>query len=36
VTDASGTEKMKAFKDDLSDAEVADLVAYIRKFKPSS
>lgn len=26
-------EKMKAFKDDLSAADVKDLVAYIRKFK---
>ena len=29
---ADGKEKMKAFKDDLSDAEIKDLVAYIRKF----
>lgn len=29
----NGKEKMKAFKDDLSDAEVTDLVAYIRKMK---
>jgi mono/diheme cytochrome c family protein len=29
--DAAGSEKMKAFKDELSEAEVADLVAYIRK-----
>lgn len=29
----NGKEKMKAFKDDLSDAEVNDLVAYIRKMK---
>jgi mono/diheme cytochrome c family protein len=28
-----GKEKMKAFKGDLSAAEVKDLVAYIRKFK---
>jgi mono/diheme cytochrome c family protein len=28
-----GKEKMKAFKDDLADAEVNDLVAYIRKMK---
>jgi len=28
-----GKEKMKAFKDDLSDAEVTDLVAYIRKMQ---
>jgi cytochrome c6 len=26
-------ERMKAFKDELSDAEVADLVAYIRQMK---
>ena len=26
-------ERMKAFKDDLSEAEAKDLVAYIRKFK---
>ena len=26
-----GKERMKAFKDDLSDAEITDLVAYIRK-----
>ena len=25
-----GKERMKAFKDDLSDAEITDLVAYIR------
>ena len=30
---ADGKEKMKAFKDDLSDAEVTELVAYIRKMK---
>ena len=29
----NGKEKMKAFKDDLSDAEITDLVAYIRKLK---
>ena len=28
-----GKEKMKAFKDDLPDAEITDLVAYIRKMK---
>ena len=28
-----GKEKMKAFKGELSAAEVKDLVAYIRKFK---
>lgn len=31
VKDESGKEKMKSFKDELSDAEVTDLVAYIRK-----
>ena len=30
---ADGKEKMKAFKDELSPAEVKDLVAYVRKFK---
>lgn len=33
VQDANGKDRMKGFKDDLSDAEVTDLVAYIRKFK---
>jgi cytochrome c553 len=28
-----GKVRMKAFKDDLSDAEITDLVAYIRKMK---
>ncbi len=28
-----GKERMKAFKDDLSDAEIHDLVAYIRQMK---
>jgi len=28
-----GKEKMKSFKDDLSDAEITDLVAYIRQMK---
>ena len=28
-----GKEKMKGFKDEISAAEVTDLVAYIRKFK---
>jgi mono/diheme cytochrome c family protein len=31
VMDDAGKEKMKAFKDELSDAEITDLVAYIRK-----
>lgn len=30
----NGKEKMKAYKDELSEAEIKDLVAYIRKFKP--
>jgi len=29
-----GKEKMKGFKDDLSEAEIKDLVAYIRKMAP--
>jgi mono/diheme cytochrome c family protein len=33
VKDEAGKERMKSFKDDLSDAEVNDLVAYIRKMK---
>ena len=28
-----GKEKMKAFKEEISAAEVTDLVAYVRKFK---
>ncbi|MCU0792078.1 MAG: cytochrome c [Opitutaceae bacterium] len=27
-------EKMKAYKDELSEAEIKELVAYVRKFKP--
>jgi cytochrome c553 len=30
---ADGKERMKAFKDDLSDPEITDLVGYIRKMK---
>jgi cytochrome c6 len=30
---ADGKERMKSFKGDLTDPEVADLVAYIRKLK---
>ena len=30
VKDEAGAEKMKAFKDEFSDAEVADLIVYIR------
>ena len=33
IFDKAGKEKMKAYKDDLSAAEIADLVAYVRKFK---
>jgi cytochrome c6 len=29
----AGKEKMKAFKDEISAAEIKDLVAYVRKFK---
>jgi cytochrome c6 len=29
----NGKERMKAFKGDLSPAEIKDLVAYVRKFK---
>lgn len=29
----TGKERMKAYKDDLTPAEVTDLVAFIRKFK---
>ena len=33
VFDKAGKEKMKAYKDELSDAEINELVAYVRKFK---
>ena len=33
VLDKGGKEKMKAYKDELSDAEITELVAYVRKFK---
>jgi mono/diheme cytochrome c family protein len=33
IFDKAGKEKMKAYKDELSAAEIADLVAYVRKFK---
>ena len=33
VFDKGGKEKMKAYKDELSDAEITELVAYVRKFK---
>lgn len=34
--DASGKEKMKAFGDKLSDAEIADLVTYVRSLGAKS
>ncbi|MBI2814005.1 MAG: cytochrome c [Opitutae bacterium] len=34
VFDAAGKEKMKAYKDELSAAEIKELGAHIRKFKP--
>ena len=34
VKDKKGKEVMKAYSPELSAPEVADLVAYIRKFKP--
>ena len=33
VNDKAGKEKMKAFKDELSNDEIKELVARIRKFK---
>lgn len=33
VFDKAGKERMKAYKDELSAAEIKELVAYIRKFK---
>jgi len=33
VTDKAGKEKMKAYKGELSDAEIKEFVGYIRKFK---
>ncbi len=33
VKDENGKDRMRAFKDDLTDPEVTDLVAYIRKLK---
>lgn len=33
IFDKAGKEKMKAYKDELSAAEIKELVAYIRKFK---
>lgn len=33
IIDKNGKEKMKAYKDELSDAEITELVAYVRKFK---
>jgi mono/diheme cytochrome c family protein len=33
VKDENGKDRMKAFKDDLTDPEITDLVAFIRKLK---
>lgn len=33
VNDKSGKERMKAYKSELSEQEIKDLVAHIRKFK---
>lgn len=33
IFDKAGKEKMKAYKDELSGEEIAELVAYVRKFK---
>lgn len=33
VFDKNGKEKMKAYKDELSEAEIKELVAFVRKFK---
>jgi cytochrome c553 len=33
VTDKAGKEKMKAYKDELSAAEIKEFVGYIRKLK---
>jgi cytochrome c6 len=33
VKDENGKDRMKAYKDDLTDPEVTDLVAFIRKLK---
>jgi len=33
VKDKAGKERMKAYKGELSDAEIKDMVGYIRKFK---
>ena len=33
IFDKAGKEKMKAYKDELSGAEITELVAYVRKFK---
>lgn len=34
VKDKAGKETMKGYKAELSDAEMKELVSYIRKFKP--
>jgi len=33
ISDKAGKEKMKAYKDELSEAEIKEMVGYIRKFK---
>ena len=33
VKDKAGKERMKGFKDELSEAEIKEFVGYIRKFK---
>lgn len=33
ITDKAGKEKMKAYRPELSDEEIKDLLAYVRKFK---
>lgn len=33
IFDKAGKEKMKAYKDELSAAEITELVTYVRKFK---
>ena len=33
ITDKAGKEKMKAYKPELSDDEIKDLLAYVRKLK---
>lgn len=33
ISDKAGKEKMKAYKDELSEAEIKEMAGYIRKFK---